>query len=121
MMQAWGDLWSEEGRRLIYILPVAYVDAILPLTINPNPAQTLRVFVGRVELISPATQNEVESALVSRDRETVGSYCRFLWPILSIIEAKDPEFKDQVYDFLGESPCYSSTGRLVNAKARLQK
>ncbi len=121
MLQTWGDSWFEEGSRLIYILPVSYVDAILPLSINPIPAQTLRVLVGRVELISPATQNEVKSALVSRDRETVGSYCRFLWPILSIIEAKDPEFKDQVYDFLGESPCYSSTGRLVKAKASLQK
>jgi hypothetical protein len=81
MLHTWGDSWFEEGSRLIYIVPASYVDAILPLTIHPVPQQTVRVFVGRMEIISPATVKAVEDALSSRDAPTLRKYCRFLEPI----------------------------------------
>src|SRR5262249_32051025 len=56
MVQTWQRSWFEEGSRLFYIVPRRFVDTTLPLTIEPVPAQVVRVFVGRLELITPATE-----------------------------------------------------------------
>jgi len=82
MIETWKSSWFEEGSRLIYIVPRPFVDSVLPLHIHPAPANTVRVFVGRLELITPATQKAVESAFACSDRATLAKYSRFLEPIL---------------------------------------
>lgn len=89
MVQTWQDSWFEEGSRLFYIVPSSFVDAILPLSITPAPRQTVRVFVGRLELISPATQEAVSAALATNDTITLAKYGRFLQPIQAVIERKN--------------------------------
>jgi hypothetical protein len=54
MVNTWRNSWFEEGSRLIYIVPRGFIDKVLPLTINPAPAQITRVFVGRLEIVTPA-------------------------------------------------------------------
>jgi hypothetical protein len=81
MVETWRDSWFEEGTRLLYILPRADVDALLPLEIKPQPVETARVFVGRMELITPATTAGVKRALETRDRAALMKYGRFLLPI----------------------------------------
>jgi hypothetical protein len=78
MVQTWRDSWFEEGSRLLYILPTEFVNNVLPLTINPAPTQITRVFVGRLELITPATRSAVARAFAA----TLSIYARFLEPIL---------------------------------------
>jgi hypothetical protein len=85
------DTWFEEGSRLIYIVPRGFIDHILPLTINPAPTQIVRVFVGRLEIVTPATANAVETALASRDEATLKKYERFLEPILQTIKEEHLE------------------------------
>jgi len=85
MLQTWNDSWFEEGARLFHIVPRAFVDSILPLTINPVPAKTTRVFVGRIEIVTPATEHAVETAFASGDHATLAKYGRFLAPILQIM------------------------------------
>jgi hypothetical protein len=82
MMQTWRDSWFEEGSRLLYIVPPEFVNTVLPLTIKPAPTQTTRVFVGRLELVTPATASAVENAFAQHDRATLVKYARFLEPIL---------------------------------------
>jgi len=82
MLQTWKDSWFEEGARLFYILPHQFVETILPLSIQPTPNTTVRVFVGRLELVTPATQHAVERAFATNDRVTLAKYGRFLEPIL---------------------------------------
>jgi len=65
MVETWRNSWFEEGSRLLYIVPSAFVNEVLPLSIHPLPAQTVRVFVGRLELVTPATEKAVESAFVT--------------------------------------------------------
>jgi hypothetical protein len=89
MVDTWRDSWFEEGTRLLYIVPRATVDAMLPLDIKPRPTETARVFVGRLELITPATTAEVKRALETRDRSALLKYGRFLLPIAQRIVA-DP-------------------------------
>ncbi|MGB9433571.1 MAG: hypothetical protein WBQ89_15115, partial [Candidatus Acidiferrum sp.] len=82
MLETWKSSWFEEGSRLIYIVPRPFVDSVLPLHINPAPASTVRVYVGRLELITPDTQQAVQSAFGSNDRATLAKYSRFLESIL---------------------------------------
>jgi hypothetical protein len=82
MLETWKNSWFEEGSRLIYIVPRHFVDSVLPLRVSPAPATTTRVFVGRLELITPATERAIESAFASRDQLTLAKYNRFLEPIL---------------------------------------
>jgi len=83
MVETWRNSWFEEGSRLLYIVPSAFVNEVLPLSIHPLPAQTVRVFVGRLELVTPATEKAVESAFVTHDSATLKAYGRFLEPILA--------------------------------------
>ena len=90
MVQTWRDSWFEEGSRLLYIAPREFVDSVLPLSIKPAPIQTARVFVGRLELVTPATKNAVEHALASHDDATLAKYGRFLEPILKTMIESAP-------------------------------
>jgi hypothetical protein len=83
MVETWRNSWFEEGSRLLYIVPPAFVNEVLPLSIKPAPAQTVRVFVGRLELVTPATQKAVETAFAANDAATLKAYGRFLEPILA--------------------------------------
>ena len=86
MIETWKDSWFEEGSRLIYIVPSGFIEKVLPLTIDPPPGQIVRVFVGRLELVTPATAMAVRTALANNDEATLGRYARFLEPILQTIK-----------------------------------
>ena len=62
MVETWRDSWFEEGTRLIYIVPSRVIHAVLPLQIEPGPSAVARVFVGRIELITPALKRTVTEA-----------------------------------------------------------
>jgi hypothetical protein len=102
MFETWRDSWFEEGSRLLYIVPREFVDRVLPLSINPAPAQIVRVFVGRMELVTPATEHAVEQVLATHDHTTLARYNRFLTPILEtmIANANDPAKKAQLSEYL---------------------
>jgi hypothetical protein len=91
MVKTWQDSWFEEGSRLLYILPQQFVDSILPLNIQPAPAKITRVFVGRSELVTPATERAIESALEKNDRVTLAKYGRFLEPILKTMKQTETD------------------------------
>jgi hypothetical protein len=91
MVETWQDSWFEEGSRLIYIVPSAAVDTILPLQVTPTPSRTVRVFVGRIELVTPATTQFVESAVAKGDWAAVDRYSRFLDPILERMYPGNPD------------------------------
>ncbi len=82
MVETWKDSWFEEGARLLYVVPRRDVDEILPLEIAPKPAAVARVFVGRIELVTPATIRDVRTAIAANDRATLAKYGRFLMPIV---------------------------------------
>jgi len=90
MLESWKDSWFEEGSRLIYIVPNSFVEKILPLSIEPQPATIHRVFVGRMELLTPATQSAIETAVVTHDKATLAKYGRFVAPMIESILHKDP-------------------------------
>jgi hypothetical protein len=86
MVETWKDSWFEEGSRLIYIVPRGFIDKVLPLTVDPAPGQIVRVFVGRLEIVTPATAIAVKTAIAHNDEETLNKYGRFLEPILQAVK-----------------------------------
>jgi hypothetical protein len=81
MVATWQDSWFEEGTRLLYILPQAAVDSMLPLKVTPAPSQVARVFVGRMELLTSTTLRAASDAIAEADTAAIEMYGRFLGPI----------------------------------------
>jgi len=80
MVERWKDSWFEEGMRVIYILPPTAVDAALQLKISPAPTEVSRVFVGRVEMLSPHIRETIQTAIRSSDVSALARLGRFLSP-----------------------------------------
>ena len=54
MVATWEHAWlGEEGTRLLYLVPRAKTDELLPLAIDPKPAEVVRVLVGRHDFLTP--------------------------------------------------------------------
>jgi hypothetical protein len=66
MVRTWSRSWfRSEGTRLVYVLPRAWTDALLPLSITPAPDELVRVLVGRLEYMTPEDEAEVAAALTA--------------------------------------------------------
>ncbi len=71
------------GLRLLYVLPRAEADEVLPLTITPAPEQLERVFVGRIEVLLDTEEAAILGrVLVERDNFVPSSLGRFAEPML---------------------------------------
>jgi hypothetical protein len=53
MLDTWRDTWSEQGLRVLYVVPARLTDEVLPLAIAPAPSSLVRVLVGRAEWAPP--------------------------------------------------------------------
>jgi hypothetical protein len=96
MVETWKDTWFEPGTRVFYIVPTAAVDAILPLEITPKPVSVARAFVGRMEVITPATQEEIKLAISKYDRLAMEPYGRFLEPVVKGFLTKRISAEDEL-------------------------
>lgn len=95
MVKTWADSWFEEGLRVFYILPRSATDRILPLNVSPKPKETVRVMVGRAEIITPEMERDVKNQVAllrspsagtrAAARENLKKHGRFYEPILKSI------------------------------------
>jgi hypothetical protein len=114
MIATWRNSWFEEGSRLLYILHAQAVNEILPLSVSPTPVNTVRVFVGRLELVTSATERAVGQAFAAHDQPALDKYRRFLEPILNAMIANTPSdpirtqelrgYLNSVYSYACRSP-----------------
>jgi hypothetical protein len=65
MLATWDESWFEEGLRLFYILSGPETDALLPLSIDPEPQERVRVLVARIEILTPEMEREAEDRLAA--------------------------------------------------------
>jgi hypothetical protein len=108
MVETWRSSWFEEGSRLLYLVPTEFVNGVLPLAIRPAPAQTVRVFVGRLELVTPATEKAVQRALATHDGAMLRKYGRFLEPILETMMMREPNARRAKKLQEALSACYNA-------------
>ena len=60
MVQTWKKSWfTEQGTRILYMVPPTITDELLPLHVSPQPQETLRVLVGRMEIMSPDVEKQL--------------------------------------------------------------
>lgn len=112
MIKTWRDSWFEEGMRVFYIIPRKVTDSILPLTIAPRPSELIRVLVGRVEIITPEMEAEIEQAVSelgdsSRSlpdvaAEITNRHGRFAEPVLKAVFEKttDPNLRARLQELI---------------------
>ena len=102
MVETWSRQWFlSEGTRIVYGVPRAWTDSILPLQIDPKPDSLVRLLVGRLEYLTPEHEASVHRALtlrMSKDAaeraagETILSHLgRFLEPNMRRILAMSPD------------------------------
>jgi len=100
MVNTWRESWfTEAGTRVLYILPRAWTDVTLPMTLNPQPNELVRVMVGRAEIITPETQTHLLESLTraqqgdrdARDQaaRTIRNLGRFAMPALALALGPD--------------------------------
>jgi len=99
MLNTWQkSYFAAPGLRLFYMVPRAWTDAVLPLSVDGPAEVKSRAMVGRIELISD-TQREVLSAIPTDAFDmvavgnTMGKLGRFALPLL-IHHAKETQYKE---------------------------
>ncbi len=112
MIETWKDSWFEEGLRVFYILTSKSANKILPLKVEPKPKETVRVFVGRAEVITPEMEQAVRKQvgflrsnskkIREQAQANLKKYGRFYEPILkSILETeKDEKVRTQIRELI---------------------
>lgn len=64
MVDTWSTSWfNEPGTRLFYVLPQQKTDKLLPLSVKPQPQEVVRIMVGRLELMTPEQEQQLESTI----------------------------------------------------------
>lgn len=64
MARTWErSYFHSEGVRILYVVPRAEVDKVLPIAFDPAPKELVRVLVGRLELLTPQQEKEVTAAV----------------------------------------------------------
>lgn len=64
MVNTWQQSWfTENGTRVLYTLPGTTTEELLPLHVTPKPQQMLRVMVGRMEVMSPTSEQKMTKAV----------------------------------------------------------
>ena len=62
MVNTWErSYFRTEGLRMLYLLPRSAVDSAIPIHIKPAPDSLVRVMVGRVEVLTPERERQIES------------------------------------------------------------
>jgi hypothetical protein len=87
MVKTWDHAWfGEEGTRLLYLVPRAKTDEVLPLTVEPKPEEVVRVLVGRHDFLTPEQEASADQQLkrlraaeaeAQAAREALGTLGRF--------------------------------------------
>lgn len=105
MVKTWDASWfSEPGDRVLYIVPRPFVDRMLPLAIDPLPDETARVFVGRLETLTPERTSRIAAAIAAGDEARaaleaeVAALGRFAEPALELIarESRDEALRQRI-------------------------
>lgn len=74
MVNTWeSSYFRTTGLRVLYILPRPLVDEVIPIRIDPVPDDLARVMVGRLEVLTPEREREIELALGALAGEAPGA------------------------------------------------
>lgn len=108
MIKTWRNSWFEEGLRVFYLLPRKITDTVLPLQIEPQPQELVRVLVCRSEIITPAMEKSLQESVRQLQstspeerraaEENIHKYGRFAEPVLKRVlqKSNDATIRTQI-------------------------
>jgi hypothetical protein len=110
MVNTWRDSWfTEDGERVLYLLPRSWTDETLPANLAPKPKDFVRVMVGRAEIIIPKVQQELADTLTKAATGDVAAHNsaaqqlkrlgRFAEPALQLANVHASPSKPEIYGF----------------------
>ena len=115
MVNTWeASYFRTEGLRVLSVLPRSTVDEVIPIQIKPAPQELVRVMVGRIEVLTPEMEQNVEKHLTdlgSADEEVraaaeadLARLGRFKEPVLRRIAAltKAPEVRSRANTLIAQ-------------------
>jgi hypothetical protein len=88
MVNTWRKSYFQTlGFRILYLLPRAKTDAVLPLTVEPKPKETVRVMVGRLDLLLPEHEEKAKKTIRESQtmRQAEAELGRFAEPIVRYV------------------------------------
>jgi hypothetical protein len=95
MLKTWTDSYFEqEGTRVLYLLPEATTNEILPLTVSPKPVETKRVMVARVEILTPERTQVLNDLIAQLGAESIEARDRAERQILAYGRFAEPMLKE---------------------------
>lgn len=69
MVKTWSSSWlAEEGTRVLYTVPSAVTDELLPLRMSPMPDEVVRVLVGRIDVMTPEQEARIGNMLAASQK-----------------------------------------------------
>ena len=121
MVATWKSSWlNEPGTRVLYIVPRQVTDALLPLTVAPEPDETVRVLVGRIDVLTPEQEARLRSMMMAAGANTILSeddvrmlkaLGRFLVPALERVSQLAGDSAHQQLEYLQEALWRSGANR----------
>jgi hypothetical protein len=64
MVNTWkSSYFKTDGMRVLFVMPQAWTDRFIPITIKPQPEFLVRVMVGRLELLDAARERRAETSI----------------------------------------------------------
>jgi hypothetical protein len=100
MVETWSrSYFRTNGLRVLYVAPRAWTDRLLPLEVEPQPRQTVRTLVGRVEVMTVAEELDIlrraRLAAGGDLQAMVESLGRFAEPKLRRVRGLTTDLKEQ--------------------------
>jgi len=78
MVNTWKRQWFRTpGVRVLYLIPQAWTDASIPLSVTPSPEALVRVMLIRVEVITPEQETSDVAALAGFDTDGAQAEAHF--------------------------------------------
>ncbi len=103
MVDTWRhSYFHSRGTRVLYVLPDAWTDALLPLEITPRPEAIERVLVGRVEALTPGEEQRVLDTLIRHHRNPGVAPSAYLPPSLAVDRFAEPRIR-RALELVGDS------------------
>ena len=109
MVATWSkSYFKTPGVRILYVLPRAWTDRVLPIQIQPTPGKLVRTLVGRIEIMSSDEEaklsNDVAVVSASEEKQLIERLGRFAEPKLLRLKqiTTDDQLRNKAQHLLGE-------------------
>ena len=134
MLKTWNESWfTEPGTRVLYLLPRAWTDRVLPLKLEPSPRELVRVMVGRAEIFTPEVEGILGALRASQPRPDqrpallqrlrADGFGRFAEPALARSELIEPEVRTPVLSISSgrgsSTDCAGGSPLLINGTLKV--